>query len=104
MYGDASLDGTVRVGATTLDVPFGPGAKTRQWLVQQVSIQMDAAPLGAYAQLFKGNRLISPMLPTDVAGAGAPVLLSGTETMTVRWSAVTAGLQGRVTVIYDDGR
>jgi hypothetical protein len=104
MYGEAELDGVVPVGATSLTIAFGPGSRTRSWLVSQVTIQMDNAPLGAFAQIFKGDRLVTPMLSTDVAGAGSPVLLSGTETMRVVWSSVTAGLQGRVYVIYDDGR
>lgn len=103
MYGEYKADGIVAVGATTLSLTFGPNARTRSWNVSQVTIQMDNAPLGSYAQLFKGSSLITPMLTTDVAGSGPSVLLNGTETMTVKWSAVTPGLQGRIFVVYDDG-
>jgi hypothetical protein len=100
-YGEVNLDGTVPASGI-LSITFGPKARTRSWLVSQITIQMDGSPLGSYAQLFKGDRLVSPMLSTDVAGAGAPILLSGTETMTVTWRSTTSGLQGRVFVIYDD--
>lgn len=99
--GPGEWDGDAVVPASgTVSLQFGPGARGRTWRVEQVSIQMDSAPLGSYARLLKGDRLITPMLTTDVAGTGPPVYLQGTETLTVTWYSVTAGLLGRVKAFY----
>lgn len=105
MYGDANYGVTVQAGSTTASVSFGPGARGRTWTVSQVSVSMPTAPVGATCALYKAGVFVSWLLPTgDVAGNGPPLRLDGLEQLTVTWAAVTAGANGTVFVIYDDGR
>jgi hypothetical protein len=103
-YGELSKSGIAGTDGI-ITVSFSPGARTRRWTVGQVSVQVTNAPAGSTCTLTKGSMFVSALIPTgDVAGAGPPIDLIGTESMTVTWTGLTQGMSGTVFVIYDDGR
>jgi hypothetical protein len=103
-YGEQSLDGAVPASGE-LSLTFGPGARTRAWSVQQVSVEMSTAPIGATCELRKGDRLVTYLIATgDTAGGDPPVQLQGAERLTVTWKGCTPAATGRVFAIYDDGK
>lgn len=105
MYGEQIINVTVPTGATTVSAAFGPGARGRVWSVGQVSVSMPSAPLGAVCKITKNGAFVTFLIPTgDVAGQGPAMTLSGTEQFVVTWTGVTAGLNGSVFVVYDDGK
>jgi hypothetical protein len=98
------MTGVVPAAATTLTLTIKP-TRRQSWTVQQVSCEMESAPAGATCALRKNGTLITPLVPTGDAAAGdPPVPLRAGEVMTVKWSGVTAGLLGRIIVLYDDGQ
>ena len=102
-YGEAIYDATTAASGEAR-VAFGPGARTRSWTVQQVSVEMSTAPIGAACALRRAGRLVTLLIPTgDVAGGDPPVVLRGGEQLTVTWTGCTPGDIGHVYVIYDDG-
>lgn len=71
------------------------------WQVEQVTIDMPTAPVGATARLLVNDRLVTPMIPSgDAAGGDPPLPLFPGDTMLVEWQGATAGEQGRVLMIY----
>lgn len=96
---------TVAVGATTATVEISPTASARAWSIQQVSVEMPTAPIGATCRMTRDGVFITALIPTgDVAGSGPPVTLRGFQKLLITWSGVAAGMTGSVYVIYDDGR
>lgn len=81
------------------------GTRFQSWTVEQVSVEMPAAPVGASCALRKNGVLISPLIATgDVADGSPPIPLRPGETMTVEWAGCTPGDVGNVYVLYDDGQ
>lgn len=102
--GRAVYDGTTGADGT-LSIPFGPGSRTRRWVVSQVSVEMSTAPIGSTCALRESGRLITPLIPTGDVASGEPAIeLQGYETLTVAWASCTAGDVGHVTVVYDEER
>lgn len=80
------------------------GSSGLDWVVQQVSTECSAAPVGATSRLYHNGTLISKMLPAgDVASGDPPVPLNVGENMSVVWTGLTPGAACKVTVIFDDG-
>ncbi len=73
------------------------------WRVEQVSIEMQTAPLGSTANLRKNGSLVSPMIPTaDAAGGDPPITITASDLMTVEWAGCTPGDSARVFVVYSE--
>lgn len=90
-------------GTATATIRVQDGINT--WTVNQVSIEMANAPVGATAELRYNGRLVTPMIPTgDVADGSPPVILRPADTLTVEWAGCTPGDVGAALVFYDDGR
>lgn len=85
-----------------LTIRFGPQLNNK-WLVQQVSLEMPTAPVGATAEIRYMSSLISPSPSAKRASAGGdpPITLQGGETMSVVWEGCTSGDIGRVLVTYE---
>ena len=101
-YGDQAFTGVVdSSGALTITVrPSG----RQTWTVSQVSVEMASAPSGASCMIRKNGSPISPVIASGDAAAGdPPVILRPSDRLTVEWTGATAGLIGRVFIIYDDG-
>ena len=88
-----------------LEITFGPGSRTVQWVVSQVSVEMTTAPAGATCALREGIQLVTPLVPTGDTASGEPaIVLRGGDTLTATWAGCTEGDTGRVYVIYDESR
>lgn len=73
------------------------------WTVQQVSVEMTTAPLGAICSLRKNGRLISPLIPTgDAAGGDPPITIGPGDYITVEWANCTPGDNGDALVVYEE--
>lgn len=72
------------------------------WIVQQVSVEMAAAPVGATCVLRKNGTFITPLIPTGDAADGTPVDISQSDTLTIEWSGCTPGEAGTALIIYDE--
>lgn len=73
------------------------------WLIQQVSIEMSTAPVGAVCTLRKNGRFITAMIPTgDAAGGDPPVPIGPADYLTVEWASCNPGDQGTALVLYDE--
>jgi hypothetical protein len=102
-YGEIARYGIVAADGT-LSISISPGARTRGWTVQQISVDMPAAPIGAVCKVTKSGFLVTYVIATgDTAGGDPPVRLQGTETLTVSWTGCTPGAAGAIFAIYDDG-
>lgn len=78
--------------------------RLQTWMLQQVSVEMPSAPLGATCELRKNGFLITPLIATGDAADGDPyVQLRGSDVATVTFAGCTPGDVGQVFVIYDDG-
>lgn len=90
--------------AGALTVSFGPKFN-EFWNVEQVSIEMPAAPQGATVDIRYMGSLVAPSPSARRAAASGdpPIYLNGGETMTVNWTASTAGIPGKVLVVYRKG-
>lgn len=100
---------SVTVGADgTGFVSFGPGSRFFSWTVQQVSVEMATAPIGATCALRRGGptgTLVSPIIATGDAAAGEPFIpLRTGQELTVAYTGCTPGDVGSVYVLYDDGQ
>jgi hypothetical protein len=86
-------------GALTLT--FDTGGQLN-WIVSQVSIEMEDAPAGAECRLRKNQTFVTFLIPTgDAAGGDPPLFLRPGELMTVEWTGCTPGIQGKAFVIYE---
>lgn len=75
------------------------------WKVQQVSVELQAAPVGATCYVRKNGNLVTPIIPTADTAAGEPyVTLLPSDELTVKWEGCTPGQVGQVTFYYDDGQ
>lgn len=96
---------TTVTAAGTATVPITTGTQLQTWRVDQVSVEMPTAPIGATCTLRKGGALITPLIPTGDAAAGdPPITLRPGETVTVEFAGCTPGDIGTVYLMYDDGR
>lgn len=78
--------------------------RLQTWTLQQVSVEMSTAPIGATCELRRNGFLVTPLIATGDAAAGdPPVVLRGTDVCTVTWAGATPGAIGRVLVLFDDG-
>lgn len=78
--------------------------KLQTWTVQQVSVEMPTAPIGATCALRKGGVLITPLIPTgDAASGDPPIILRPGDVLTIVFTGCTPGSIGTVLVIFDDG-
>lgn len=95
---------TATVGAAgTATVTISTGSRTRFWSLQQISIELASAPVGATANIRKNGVLISAMIPTgDAAGGDPPIPLNPQDSVTVNWAGCTPGTVGRVYVVFDE--
>lgn len=71
------------------------------WQVEQVTIDMPTAPVGAVASLLVNDDLVTPMIAAgDAAGGDPPLPLHPGDTLLVRWTGATAGDRAKVLIIY----
>lgn len=90
-------------GTATVTVEVANGVDT--WTVQQVSTEMQAAPIGATCYVRKNGYPITAMIPTGDVAAGEPyVTLLPSDALTIEWAGLNVGNAGKVLVIYDDGQ
>lgn len=81
------------------------GARSRNWTVTQISVEMPSAPATALCLIRKNNALITPVLPTyDTAAGDPPITLNPNDILTVTWTGAIPASLGKVTAFYDDGR
>ncbi len=103
----AVLDGsysaiTDAAGVCVVDITTG--ARQRDWVVTQVSVEMSGSPGPPTTQcvIRKNAALVCPIRPElDTAAEAPPVTLNANDHLTVTW---TAGTVGKVYIYYDDGR
>lgn len=101
---EATYTATVEAGGTAR-VDLRTETRFQSWTVQQVSVEMSSAPVGATCVLRKGGALITPLIATgDAASGDPPVPLRPGELLRVEWAGCTPGDIGTVYVLYDDGR
>lgn len=75
------------------------------WTVQQVSVELDGAPLGATCSMRKNGSLVTPLIPTgDAAGGDPPIDIGPSDTLTIEWAGCTPGQYGKAFVVYDEER
>jgi hypothetical protein len=87
-------------GTGTATIQTGHARQT--WDVQQVSVELPAAPIGATCVLRKNGYLVTPLIATgDVADGSPPVTLQPTDTLTVEWAGCTNGTVGKVLLVYE---
>jgi hypothetical protein len=91
--------------AGELTISIGPGGN-QIWEITQVTLEMPTAPAGAIAELRVMGSLIAPAYSARRASASGdpPIVLHGSETMTVEWTGCTPGDVGRILVIYRQGK
>lgn len=78
--------------------------RLQTWTVTQVSVEMPTAPIGATCELRKNGFLVTPLISTGDSAAGdPPVILRGTDVLTVTWNGATPGAVGKVLIFFDDG-
>lgn len=78
--------------------------RLQTWTLQQISVEMPTAPIGATCVARKNGALITPLIPTGDAAAGEPYIqLRGTDVVTVTFTGCTPGDIGTILVVYDDG-
>ncbi len=100
-----SREYTVTVPASgTATVTIRTRTRLQTWILQQVSVEMSTAPIGTTCELRRNGFLVTPLIGTGDAAAGdPPVMLRGTDVVTVTWNGATPGHVGRVLVLFDDG-
>jgi len=101
---DSSYSGTVPTGgALTITIR----AMSRQtWVMQQVSVAMDttgvASAGSAVCVLKKNGVLVSPLVATaDAASGDPPVVIRGSDKMTVEWTGAPVGARCSVFIVYE---
>lgn len=100
--GDRNYTATVSAGGTAT-VTITTGSRARFWSLQQISIELTSAPIGATADIRKNGQFVSAMIPTgDAAGGDPPIPLNPTDAVTVNWYGCTPGTRGSVYVVYDE--
>lgn len=78
--------------------------RLQTWTVTQVSVEMPSAPIGTTCELRRNGFLVTPLVGTgDAASGDPPVILRGTDVLTVTWAGATPGLVGKVLIFFDDG-
>lgn len=83
---------------------FGPDSRFQRWTMQQVSVEMSTAPVGATCSLRKGGVLVTPLIATGDAASGEPSIpLRPGEELTVEFKGCTPGDVGTIYALYDDG-
>lgn len=103
MLNDLSFSAVVDAGGSAT-VTIRTRTRLQTWMLQQVSVEMPAAPVGAVCELRKNGFLVTPLIATGDAADGDPyVQLRGTDVATVTFTGCTPGDVGTVFVIYDDG-
>jgi hypothetical protein len=71
------------------------------WQVEQITIDMPAAPIGSTAELRVNGSLITPLVATGDAAAGDPPLpVYAGDVVDIRWIGATPGDQGKALLIY----
>jgi hypothetical protein len=87
--------------AGDLVIEFGP-ENSVTWTVEQVSLEMPTAPVGATAEVRYMNALVDATLNARRSAAGGvpSIFLQGGERMSVVWANCTPGDPGRVLVTY----
>jgi hypothetical protein len=71
------------------------------WQVEQITIDMPTAPLGATAELRVNGSLITPLVATGDAAAGDPPLpVYAGDVVEIEWTGATPGVQGKALLIY----
>ena len=99
---DQTFTAVVAAGGTAV-VTVRPSQKLRTWVVTQVSVEMGTAPIGAACVLRKNGALVTPLVATgDAASGDPPVVLYGSDTMTITWTGCTPGDVGTVLMFYDE--
>lgn len=90
--------------AGILVVKFGP-PYNNSWTVEQVTLEMPNAPVGATAEIRRMGAFIDRAQSARKASAAQepPIFLNGGETMTVEWAGCTPGQAGKVLAIYRKG-
>lgn len=75
--------------------------RNQVWMISQVSIEMQSAPLGSACVLRKNGRAITPLVATmDAAGGDPPVQLLPQDVLTVEWTGCTPGDVGNTLIFY----
>ena len=105
-----ALDGfysavTDATGTCLIDITTG--ARVRDWVVSQVSVEMSGSPGAPTTRcvLRKNGLLICPVKPDiDTAGGDPPVTLNASDHLTITWTGATPGTVGKISILYDDGR
>lgn len=88
----------------TATVTVRTRTRLQTWSLQQVSVEMPSAPIGATCEFRRNGFLVTPLIPTgDAADGDPPIPLRGSDVVTVKWTGCTVGAIGRVLVVYDDG-
>ncbi len=104
---DSNFSGVTN-SAGVCTVLISTGARSRNWSVSQISVEMLTAPTGvggAVCFIRKNGALVTQVLATADAAAGdPPVQLNPNDVLTVVWERATPGNVGKVFAIYDDGR
>lgn len=78
--------------------------RLQTWTITQVSVEMTTAPIGSTCELRRNNFLVTPLISTgDAASGDPPVILRGSDTVTVKWAGATPGAVGNVLIFFDDG-
>jgi len=79
-------------------------SRNRNWTVQQISAQMEGAPIGCICTVKKNSTFVTLLIPTGDSAAGdPPILLRGhSDILTVEWTGATPGGVGTVLAIYDE--
>lgn len=98
----ADLTATAKIGASGTGTITLQTRSMRSWSIQQVSIELAAAPSGATADIRKNGYLVTPVIPTgDTAAGDPPVELRPEDTLTINWYGCTNGQIGKATVFYE---
>ena len=99
---DQTFTATADAGGTAV-VTVRPGQKLRTWVITQVSVEMSTAPIGTACVIRKNGALVTPVVATgDAATGDPPVVLYGSDVLTITWTGATPGDVGTVLVFYDE--
>ncbi len=94
-----TVDGT---GRAVVTIRVSNGIDT--WTVDQVSTEMNDAPIGSTCSYRLNGRQISAVIPTGGVVDGPPAtVLRPQDTATIEWAGCTPGTTGSVLIQFDDG-
>lgn len=98
-----SSQGIVKADGT-LSLKFGP-QYNNTWSVEQITLEMTTAPVGARAEIRVMGSLVAPSYSARRASASGdpPIFLYGGETATVEWTGCTPGHVGKIWYTYRKG-